>query len=137
LNVRLVAAVIAITTACACAPQRPTASPNTEAPPGRAAQIVNATIMTNGCQKLGTTSAQLAERAMYDLVEDCRSVPGGNAHFGATLEPGGRIEITSVRGYADVVPICVLKHSLVHKVPLAKPCRLDVKIEETRVPVPL
>jgi hypothetical protein len=134
--VRRVAAAIAITCACACAPQGPTASPGAEAPRGRAAQIVNATILTNDCQKLGTSSAQQAERAMYDLVEDCRSVPGGSAHFAATLQPGGRIEITSVPGYADVVPICVLKHSLLHKVPLAKPCRLDVKIEETRVTMP-
>jgi hypothetical protein len=136
--VRLAAAAIAITTACACAPQRPTASPGEAAaePSGRAAKIVNATILTNGCQKLGATNAQLAERAMYDLVEGCRSVPGGSARFEATLQPGGRIEITSAPGYADVVPICVLKHALLHKVPLAKPCRLDVKIEETRVTVP-
>lgn len=136
MNVRLVATATAIATVCACAPRRPTALADTEAQSGRAAQIVNATILTNGCQKLGTTSAQLAERAMYDLVEDCRSVPGGSAHFGATLQPGGRIEITSTPGTADVVPICVLKHSLLHKVPLAKPCRLDVKIEETQVTVP-
>jgi hypothetical protein len=133
--VRFVAAAIAITAACA-SPQRPSASPGDQTPAGRAAQIVNATILTNDCQKLGTTRAQLAERAMYDLVEGCRSVPGGSARFEATLQPGGRIEITSAPGYADVVPICVLKHALSHKVPLAKPCRLDVKIEETRIPVP-
>lgn len=133
---RFLAAAIAVTTACACAPPRPTASPAEEGPSGRAARFVNATILANGCQKLGASSAQLAEHAMYDLVEDCRSVPGGSARFGATLQPGGRIEITAVPGYADVVPICVLKHSLSHKVPLAKPCRLDVKIEEARVTLP-
>jgi hypothetical protein len=36
-------------------------------------------------------------------------------------------------GQPDVIPICVLKHSLQHGVPLAQPCRLDVKLEQTSV----
>ena len=131
-----VAAALAIAAASACAPEPPATSPGAAQSTGRAAQIVNATILTNGCQRLGTSSAQLAEHAMYDLVEGCTSIPSGNARFLATLDPGGRIEIAAVPGYADVVPICVLKHALVHKVPLAKPCRLDVKIEESHVAVP-
>jgi len=134
--VRVAAAAFAIAAASACAPEPQATSPGAAPGAGRAAQIVNATILTNGCQRLGTASAQLAEHAMYDLVEGCTSVPSGSARFEATLDPGGRIEITAVPGYADVVPICVLKHALVHKVPLAKPCRLDVKIEETHVAVP-
>jgi hypothetical protein len=72
---------------------------------------------------------------MYQLVEGCSSVPGGSAQFAATLLPGGRIEIAAAPGQPDVVPICILKHSLLHGVPLAKPCRLDVKIQQTSIPV--
>jgi hypothetical protein len=72
---------------------------------------------------------------MYQLVEGCSSVPGGSSQFGATLLPNGRIEIAAAPGQPDVVPICVLRHSLAHRVPLSQPCKLDVKIEEQRVPM--
>jgi hypothetical protein len=91
---------------------------------------VNATILTNGCQSLGAASAKAAEKAMNQLIEGCTTVPGGRAEFEATLQPGGRIEIRGAPGQPDVVPICVLKHSLEHKVSLTQPCRLDVKIEQ-------
>jgi hypothetical protein len=97
---------------------------------------VNATILTNGCQDLGPSNAMLAESAMYQLVEGCASVPGGTAQFQATLQPGGRIEITAAAGQPDVVPICILKHSLLHRVPLVNACRLDVKIEQSSVAMP-
>lgn len=118
-----------LTISCGSSPAAPAA------PPGRAAQVVNATILTNGCQELGRPSAKQAESAMYQLVEGCASVPGGSAQFEATLVPGGRIEISAAPGQPDVVPICVLKHLLLHKVPLSRPCHLDVKIEQTSVPV--
>lgn len=38
-------------------------------------------------------------------------------------------------GQPEVVPICILKHALVHRVPLTKPCPLDVRIEQTSVPM--
>jgi hypothetical protein len=94
---------------------------------------VNASILTNGCQALGASNARLAEKAMYQLIEGCSSVPGGKAQFEATLQPGGRVVISAVAGQPDVIPICVLKHALQHGVPLAQPCRLDVKLEETSV----
>jgi hypothetical protein len=102
---------------------------------GRAAQIVNATILVNGCQDFGQANGRLAEKSMYELVEGCSTVPGGSAQFGATLLPGGRIEIAAAPGQPDVVPICILKHPLLHRVPLSRPCRLDVKIEQRSVPV--
>jgi hypothetical protein len=113
-----------------CAPSGPARSAQ-----GRPARIVNATVVANGCQNLGSASARLAERAMYDLVEGCTSVPGGTARFHATLEPGGRIEIVAGPGQPEVIPICVIKHSLLHKVHLAAPCGLDVKLEETTLAV--
>jgi hypothetical protein len=97
------------------------------------AQVVNATILTNGCQALGRTKAKLAEDAMARLVEGCSSVPSGRAAFQAMLQPGGRIEIAAAPGQPDVVPICVVKHSLTHRVPLTEACRLDVRIEQTSV----
>jgi hypothetical protein len=96
---------------------------------------VNATILANGCDGLGRANAKLSEAAMYQLVEGCATVPGGSAEFDATLQPGGRIEISAIPGQPDVVPICILKHSLLHRVPLSKPCRLEVKMLQTRVAV--
>jgi hypothetical protein len=95
--------------------------------------MVQATILANGCEALGRANAKLAERAMYELVEGCTTVPGGTAQFGASLLPGGQIQIAPTPGLPDIVPICVLKHPLVHRVPLERPCRLDVKIGQTTV----
>lgn len=126
--------------ACASTPPaEPPPPPPTTAMPssgGPSAQVVNATILTNACQGLGKSNAMLAESAMYHLVEACTSVPGGSAQFEATLEPGGQIDIAGVPGQPAVVPICILKHSLQHKVPLKAPCHLDVKIEQTSVAMP-
>jgi hypothetical protein len=97
--------------------------------------MVNATILTNGCQALGASNARLAEKAMYQLIEGCASVPGGRAAFEATLQPGGRVAISAIAGQPDVIPICVLKHALQHGVPLTQPCHLDVKLEQISVSV--
>jgi hypothetical protein len=105
------------------------------APSGPSAQLVSALVLTNGCQSMGRQSALLAESAMTALVEGCASVPGGSMQFHATLQPGGRIEISAAPGQPEVVPICILKHALVHRVPLTKPCPLDVKIEQKSVPM--
>jgi hypothetical protein len=123
---------LAFVVASAACAARSTSQSATHPPPSTA-QVVNATILANGCQSLGQPNAQLAERAMYDLVEGCTSVPGGDARFEATLEPGGRVVISAAPGHADVVPICVLKHALVHRVALSKPCQLDVRLEQTEV----
>jgi hypothetical protein len=72
---------------------------------------------------------------MYDLVEGCTSVPGGTVRFHATLRQDGRVEIAAGPGQPELIPTCVLKHSLVHKVRLSGPCGLDVKLDEANVPV--
>jgi hypothetical protein len=112
-------------------------SPPPAPPAGPSAQLVNAVLLTNGCPNLGRQSTLLAEAAMNALVEGCSSVPGGSMQFHATLQPGGRIEISAAPGQPEVVPICILKHALVHRVPLTRPCPLDVKIEQTSVPMNL
>jgi hypothetical protein len=123
----------------ACGPSEPAHTAPAPAPrqPERSAEVVNATVLANGCQELGKTNAKLAEKAMYELVEGCSTVPGGSSRFSATLLPGGRIDIQAGPGQPDVVPICILKHPLAHQVPLVKPCRLDVKIDQTSLPVVL
>jgi hypothetical protein len=128
---------LALLVGCAAAPQPATtsAAPTVAEPVGPSAQMVNALVLTNGCQDLGKQNARLAESAMNALVEGCAAVPGGTMQFHATLQPGGRIEISAAPGQPEVVPICILKHALVHKVPLSKPCPLDVRIEQTSVPV--
>jgi len=137
---RFALVLVGLLTACASTPPpaEPELPPPTTAaaPTGPSAQVVNATILTNGCQSLGKGNSMLAESAMYHLVEACTSVPGGSTQFLATLQPGGRIDIAAAPGQPDVVPICILKHSLQHKVPLKAPCQLDVKIEQTSVAMP-
>lgn len=138
----LVFALVCSAGSLACGPKQPATTVPSPSPapsaapaptPSPAAQVVNATILTNGCQALGASNARLAERAMYQLIEGCASVPGGKAQFEATLQPGGRVAISAVPGQPDVIPICVLKHALQHGVPLTQPCRLDVKLEQTSV----
>ena len=129
---RVAFATLALVAGCASSPPQgsvpiPTAVPS--------AQLVTALVLTNGCQSIGRQSALLAENAMTALVEGCASVPGGSMQFHATLQPGGRIEISAAPGQPEVVPICILKHALVHRVPLTRPCPLDVKIEQTNVPM--
>lgn len=139
MRVALGSSVLPFLFTCACASTPPPAESPPPPPPttaGPSAQVVNATILTNECQGLGKSHAMLAESAMYHLVEACTSVPGGSAQFEATLEPGGKIDIAGVPGQPAVVPICILKHSLQHKVPLKAPCHLDVKIEQTSVAMP-
>ncbi len=133
---RSVAALASAALLVACASSRP--AQENPAPSGPSAKLVNAIILANECQVLGKASAKAAEKAMEQLVEDCTSVPGGSAQFQATLQPGGRIEIAAAgtRDQPDVVPVCILKHPLLHRVPLTRPCRLDVKIEQTNVPMP-
>jgi hypothetical protein len=128
------ASLVLLAAACA-SPPPPASAPVAPEPAGPSAQLVNALVLTNGCQDLGRKSAMLAEQAMNALVEGCASVPGGTMQFHATLQPGGRIEISAAPGQPEVVPICILKHALVHRVPLTRPCPLDVKIEQTSVPV--
>ncbi len=128
-------ACAALFSACASTPPPDSVAP-AEPAPGPSAQLVNALVLANGCQSLGKQAAAQAESAMNGLVEGCASVPGGSMQFHATLQPGGRIEISAAPGQSEVVPICILKHPLVHHVPLTRPCPLDVKIEQTSVQLP-
>jgi hypothetical protein len=77
---------------------------------------------------------------MHTLVEGCTSVAGKSARLAATLLPGGRIEILAAADggapQQDVVPICILKNDLRHKVPLKQACKLEVRLEEGTLALP-
>jgi hypothetical protein len=133
------AVTVAAVTLVACANKPPQEAPAQE-PPGSSARLVSATVLANDCGTVDRAYAKLAENAMHKLVEGCTSVPGKSARFTATLSPGGRIEIVAaVDGGApqpDVVPICILKNELRHKVPLKQACKLEVRLEEGTLALP-
>jgi hypothetical protein len=134
-GVRAVFVVLPLLVPLACAATPPPA-PAAREPPAPTARLVSATVVANDCGRVAKANAKLAEDAMSKLVEGCTSVPGGGARFTATLEPGGRIEIAQSSGAADVVPICVLKHELRHKVALTHACTLEVRLDESALALP-
>ena len=98
---------------------------------------VNATVIVAKCPDVKRVKVRTAQDAIQKLVGPCATVPGGRAHFSATLMPGGRIELASPEGdkAEGVVPTCVLQNRLVHKVLLRSPCTLDVQLDERTVVV--
>jgi hypothetical protein len=88
----------------------------------------------DACPEQKRISNQQATREIEELVGPCTKVPGGAAHFSATLLPGGRIELASPSGDRDdgIVPTCVLQQAnqLRHRLRLTKACKFDVKLEE-------
>jgi hypothetical protein len=125
------AAVGFVASAC---PSSPLPAP--PAKPEPQLQLVTATVVTNGCATLGSVNARLAEDAMHKLVEGCGAVPGGATQFSVTLLPGGRIELPQGPNQPEVIPTCVFKNELRHRVYLVKPCSLDIKLAESSVPLP-
>jgi hypothetical protein len=94
--------------------------------------MVDATIMFTDCSVRSDMNTKLAQKTMRQLVEACNEVPGGTAQFSATLNPGGRIELSTVDGGLGTVPICVLHHELKHKVVVKKPCTMQVQMTERK-----
>jgi hypothetical protein len=98
--------------------------------------FVNSTVVVGSCPDASKgMNAKAASAAIRKLVAPCSKVPGGGAHFSATLMPGGRITLASPEGDAadGVVPTCVLSNQLEHRVMLKNPCKLDVRLEERQV----
>ena len=116
-----------------------TPEPASPAPSGSAAGLPNvaevaADVVVLDCPDSAKLNPRAAEGSIHRLVEGCTTVPGGIAHFAATLQPGGRIELAAPDGNTaeGVVPTCVLKHELVHKLPLHQACKLDVRLSERK-----
>jgi hypothetical protein len=123
--------------ACAAKPAADAAAAPDDVP-RTVTSMVNASAVLGACPDARKMNAKMAAEAMNRLVEPCAQVPGGKAHFAATLLPGGRIELASPEGkVADgVVPTCALSHGLSHRVLLARPCTFDVQLEERKLGPP-
>jgi len=118
----------------ACA-GKPAADPSETGGVRHITSMVNATAVIAACPDGRKMTSKTAADAINKLVEPCAQVPGGKAHFAATLLPGGKIELASPEGkVADgVVPTCVLSHGLTHRVFLTRPCTFDVQLEERKL----
>jgi hypothetical protein len=94
--------------------------------------IVEATVVVSACPDAKNMNAKAARDAIRKLVDPCAAIPGGSAHFAATLHPDGRIELAAPSGdpAEGVVPTCVLRNKLAHKVLLRDDCKFDVKLDE-------
>jgi hypothetical protein len=115
----------------ACAPKPDELPPSVKS-------MLNATAVISACPDNKRMNGKLAFEAVNRLVEPCAQVPGGKAHFAATLLPGGKIELASPEGNVaeGVVPTCVLRHGLTHRVLLTHRCTFDVQLEERKAGAP-
>lgn len=99
--------------------------------------MVTSMVVVDACPASQKIDRRAATHEIEALVGPCQKVPGGAAHFSATLMPGGAVELASPTGdpATGVVPTCVLetKAAFRHKLKLAQPCRFDVKLEERHV----
>ncbi len=100
--------------------------------------LVSSEVVVDHCPEAKRMNARQAQASIQRLVEPCSKVPGGAAHFSATLLPGGRIELASPSGdpAEGVVPTCVLQNRLAHRMTLTTPCKLDVRLEERLIAGP-
>jgi hypothetical protein len=130
-------ALVGVVATVSCARSKP---PETAVKP--TAEPLVAQLLTSfvvqACPDARKMNSRAAETALRQLISPCDKVPGGDAHFSATLMPGGRIELGSSSGDANdgTVPICVLKHTLTHPVALERPCTFDVRLEASHMPRP-
>lgn len=138
------AAIVVILVIAACGPQAPATLPEpAEArvpePVSAPLALMNASVVLGTCPDGAKMDSRSANLAIQKLVEPCSKVPGGAAHFSATLLPGGRIELASPSGdtAAGMVPTCVLQNQLRHRVLLRRPCEFDVALEERAMPAPV
>lgn len=120
---------------CAGSKGEPADQADSDGAPRITTSLVSASSMVSVCPDSKRMSVKAASEAIERLVQPCASVPGGEAHFAATLLPGGRIELAAPDGNTaeGVVPTCVLRNALQHRVLLRRPCRFEVRLEERKV----
>lgn len=96
--------------------------------------LVTSMVVVDACPDSRKLDPKAANREIDELVGPCKKVPGGTAHFSATLLPGGRVELASPSGdpAEGVVPTCLVQKlgQLKHKLQLTKACKFDVKLEQ-------
>ena len=99
---------------------------------------VSAIVALEQCNGLAKQEARHAKEAMDHLVDGCRTVPHGHAHFTVVLHPGGALQFADAdpsAGGRGEIPICAVSQKLVHSVRLSAPCKMDVRLEESTVAV--
>jgi hypothetical protein len=91
-------------------------------------------VVVEGCPDSKRLDTRLATREIEELVGPCKKVPGGVAHFAATLLPDGTIELASPTGdpTEGIVPTCVVQNAaqIRHRLKLSFACKFDVKLEQ-------
>ncbi len=106
-------------------------------PPTHSVSIVTSMVVVDACPYSKKLDRKAATKEIEALVNPCQKVPGGAAHFSATLLPDGRVELASPTGdpATGVVPTCVLetKAAFRHKLRLPTACRFDVRLEQRSV----
>lgn len=112
----------------------PPASPPPAEHKDSAISLVSSVVVVDACPDYKKLDSKSATREIDELVGPCKKVPGGAAHFSATLVPGGRVELAAPSGddpSEGVVPTCLLQNinQLKHKLKLASACKFDVKLE--------
>jgi hypothetical protein len=119
--------------------QTPPPTPLPPPPPPDAAttdpiSLVTSMVIVEACPDSKQLDSNRANREIEELVGPCKKVPGGDAHFSATLLPGGRVELASPEGDPSegIVPTCLVQHGkqLRHKLKLARACKFDVRLEQ-------
>lgn len=129
-----------VVAACSGAPRQPDPKPAPSDAAVDAAEpdrmdLVTSSVVVEACPDARKLATKQASKEIAELVGPCTRVPGGAAHFSATLLPDGSIHLGSPTGSKSedgVVPTCVVQHArqLKHKLALAKPCRFDVRLSE-------
>src|SRR3954470_6598785 len=92
------AALVCGLTALACAGKSAAPQEEAAAAGSEVASGVNATVIVSKCPDAPHMNVRTAQDTIQKLVGRCAKVPGGSAHFRATLQPGGRIELASPEG---------------------------------------
>jgi hypothetical protein len=140
MTIRVVALVALVACWHGAAPSEPSsvssggATAQPPPPPPPTVSMVTSMVIIEACPDSKHFSAVRARQEIEELVGPCTKVPGGGAHFAATLRPDGSVELTSPSGdpKTGIVPTCLLqtRAQLRHKLRLTKPCMFDVKLEE-------
>jgi hypothetical protein len=133
---KLTLIILLLSCACHRGPTSPPAEPPRPPPPpaGPQVSLVTSEVVIEECANSKQLDSKRAAREVEELVGPCTKVPGGAAHFSATLRPDGSVELASPSGDPNegVVPTCLVQtqQQLRHKLRLTKPCKFDVKLEQ-------
>ena len=112
------------------------ASPSKPPPPldPPPVSMVTSMVIIEACPNSKQLDSRRTTLEIQELVGPCTKVPGGAAHFSATLLPDGRVELASPSGDPNegIIPTCLVQTQaqLRHKLRLTKPCKFDVKLEQ-------